>query len=102
MHLHDVLLCAIVTTTAAQTEPEKIMIASNLFQDIATNCLTEVVSAARVFEDHALGVRVRQSFYIYPDDTIVSLLASDGGYSVLTLEDHDAATFRHLNRSYFQ
>lgn len=78
------------------------MNASNLFQDIATNCLTEVVQAARVLDDQARGVRVRQSFYVYPDDTIVSLLAADGGYTVLTLDGHDAATFRHLNPSYFQ
>lgn len=78
------------------------MNASNLFQDIATNCLTEVAHAASVFDDKTRGLRVRQSFYVYPDGTIVSLLAADGGYTVLTLGHHDAATFRHLNPSYFQ
>lgn len=78
------------------------MNASSLFQDIATECLTEVVSAACVFDDQARGVRVRQSFYVYPDDTIVSLLSADGGYEVLTLAGDDVAIFRNLHPSYFQ
>ena len=42
------------------------------------------------------GLTVRQSFYVYPDDTIVALNYVDGGYQTLTLSGDDAATFSHL------
>ena len=78
------------------------MNASQLFQDIATNCLTEVTQEACAFHSEVRGVLVRQSFYIYPDDAIVSLMAADGSYEVLTLSDDDIAIFRNRNPSYFQ
>lgn len=77
------------------------MNASKLFADIATNCLTEVPQAACVFDDQARGVRVRQSFYVYPDDTIVSLLSADGSYEVIVLDDEASSIFRNKYQDYF-
>ena len=49
------------------------MNASQLFADINTGCLTEVAQAANSYYDQNRGLTVRQSFYVYPDDTIVAL-----------------------------
>lgn len=78
------------------------MNASQLFQDVETGCLVEVESAACRYHDSVRGLDVRQSFYIYPDDSIVCLNAVDGGYSVLTLGTDDVACLRARNPSYFQ
>ena len=72
------------------------MNASQLFSDITTGCLFEVAQAANSFYDQVRGLTVRQSFYVYPDDTIVALNCVDGGYQTLTLHGDDAATFSHL------
>lgn len=72
------------------------MNASQLFADINTGCLAEVAQAANSYYDEARGLTVRQSFYVYPDDTIVALNYVDGGYQALTLGGDDAATFSHL------
>ena len=72
------------------------MNANQLFADINTGCLTEVVQAANSYYDQARGLTVRQSFYVYPDDTIVALNHVDGGYQTIILHGDDAATFTHL------
>lgn len=72
------------------------MNASQLFADMNTGCLTEVAHAANSYYDKNRGLTVRQSFYVYPDDTIVALNSVDGGYQTLTLNSDDAATFFHL------
>ena len=78
------------------------MNASQLFQDIETGALVEIETAKGHYFDNARGLTVRQSFYVYPDDSIVCLNTVDGGYSVLSLNDGDAATLRHRNPLYFQ
>jgi hypothetical protein len=78
------------------------MNASQLFADIETGCLVEVESAKCHFYSEVRGLTVRQSFYVYPDDTIVCLNACDGSYEVLTLTGDDEATFRFHNSMYFQ
>lgn len=77
------------------------MNASQLFQDIEGGFVTEVETAKCHFDDQARGVLVRQSFYVYPDDTIVSLLSSDGRNECIILGEHDAAALRSRNPSYF-
>ena len=72
------------------------MNASQLFADINTGCLTEVVEASNSYYDQARGLTVRQSFFAYPDDTIVSLNNVDGGYEAIVLDSDDCATFSHL------
>lgn len=72
------------------------MNASQLFADINTGCLCEVAQAANSYYDEPRGLTVRQSFYVYPDDTIVALNCVDGGYQALTLHGDDAATFHHI------
>lgn len=72
------------------------MNASQLFEDISTGCLTEVEKAANVYFDRARGLTIRQSFYVYPDDTIVALNCADGGYQTIILSGDDAATFSHI------
>jgi hypothetical protein len=68
---------------------------ANLFADINTNCLTEVSAAADSFYCPVRGLTVRQSFFVYPDDTIVCLNSCDGGYEAIILDGDDAATFNH-------
>lgn len=77
------------------------MNATQLFADINTGCLTEVAQAACVYDDQVRGLRVRQSFYVYPDDSIVCLNAADGSYSVLQLEGDDEVIFRSRNKQFF-
>jgi hypothetical protein len=72
------------------------MNASQLFADINTGCLTEVAQAASSFYDSVRGLTARQSFFIYPNDTIVCLTSVDGGNTVTILDGDDAATFNHL------
>lgn len=72
------------------------MNASQLFEDIGTGCLTEVAQAASSYYDETLGLTVRQSFYVYPDNTIVALNRVDGGCKTIILSGDDAATFNHL------
>jgi hypothetical protein len=72
------------------------MNASQLFADIDTGCLTEVPAAACSYYDNARGLTVRQSFYVYPDDTVVCLAHCDGSSSTVTLGADDTATFFHL------
>lgn len=71
------------------------MNASQLFADITTGCICEVAQAANSYYDEARGLTVRQSFYVYPDDTIVALNYVDGGYQTIVLSGDDAATFNH-------
>ena len=78
------------------------MTPSQLFADINTDCLTTVERAACAFHSEVRGCMVRQSFYIYPDNSIVSLLAFDGSYKVITLDAENSSIFRHLNKGYFQ
>lgn len=78
------------------------MNASQLFADIETGALTEVARAANSYDDQVRGVRVHQSFYIYPNDKIVALNSRDGGYEVIEMHDEDdIATFRHIYKEYF-
>lgn len=76
------------------------MNASELFANI--ECMTEVPQAACAYDDEARGVRVRQSFYIAPNDTIYSLQSADGGNTVLTLAGDDEVIFRNRHPAYFQ
>lgn len=76
------------------------MNASQLLQDL--DCMTEVSQAACVYDDNARGQRVRQSFYIAPNDTIYSLSICDGNNTVLTLSGDDEAIFRNRHPEYFQ
>ena len=75
------------------------MNATELFANM--ECMTEVTGAACVYDDQVRSVRVRQSFYIAPDDTIYSLQAADGSYTVLTLRDDDEVIFRSRHQEYF-
>ena len=72
------------------------MNASQLFADLDTSCLTEVAQAANSYYDEVRGLTVRQSFYLYPDDTIVALNYVDGSYQTVPLFGDDAATFSYL------
>jgi len=72
-----------------------------LFKDIKSECLTEVKSAAVTFYSDVRGLTIRQTFYVYPDDSIVSLMSFDGGYEVVSLNNEESSIFRHLNQSYF-
>lgn len=72
------------------------MNATQLFADINTGCLTEVAAAACSYYDENRGLIVRQSFYVYPDDTVVCLNYCDGANRALTLGVDDTATFFHL------
>lgn len=76
------------------------MNATELFANI--DCMTEVPQAACVYDDNARGQRVRQSFYIAPNDTIYSLQMCDGSYAVLTLCDDDEVIFRNRHSEYFR
>lgn len=78
------------------------MNAAQLFADLNTNSLTEATEAAASYFDNVRGLTVRQSFYVYPNDSVVCLNSVDGGYSVVTLDGDDLATFRHLYRQYFR
>lgn len=78
------------------------MNASQLHQDIATGCLVEVTGAACAYFDQARGLTARQQFFIYPDDTIVSLTTVDGTGAVLVLDGDNEATFRNIHSQYFQ
>lgn len=78
------------------------MNASQLFADIETGALVEVECEKCHYYDSARGLTVRQSFYIYPDDTIVSLSASDGGYKTIILSGDDVEIFRARNPAHFQ
>lgn len=69
---------------------------AQLFADISTGCITEVAAATSSYYDSVRGLTARQTFYIYPDDTIVCLTSVDGGSKALTLSGDDAATFSHL------
>lgn len=77
------------------------MNAAQFHEDMASGCLEEVISARSTYTDGATGSTVRQSFYVYPNDAVVSCWASDGGYRVEALSGHDLATFRSLHPSYF-
>lgn len=72
------------------------MTPGQLFADIETGCVVEVPAAASSFYDPARGLTVRQSFHVYPDDTVVALNYCDGSYTAITLvDDDDIATFFH-------
>lgn len=75
--------------------------AANIIADAATGCLTQVAEATNSFYSDELGLTVRQSFYIYPDDTIVFLNAADGGYKGGLVTGEDAETFRAIYSRYF-
>ena len=72
------------------------MTPSQLFADINTGCLTEVAAAACSYYDENRGLTVHQSFYVYPNDTVVCLNCCDGSSSTVTLGVDDTATFFHL------
>ena len=72
------------------------MTPSQIFEDINTGCITEVAGAANSYYDNARGLTARQSFFVYPNDTIVALNYVDGGYQTITLSGDDAATFNHI------
>ena len=72
------------------------MITSQFFSDLSTNCLTEVAQAATSYYNTERGLTVRQSFYIYPNGTIVCLNSCDGGYTVQTLDDDNVVIFNRL------
>ena len=72
------------------------MNANQLFADINTNCLTEVVSAACSYYDVVRALTARQSYFIYPNGDIACLTSVDGGNTVTILDDDDAATFNHI------
>lgn len=72
------------------------MQASQLFQDIASGCVVEVEAAASSYYDSNRGLTVRQSFYVYPDDSVVCLNYVDGSNHVLVLNEDNKATFHHL------
>lgn len=78
------------------------MNASQIFADINTGCLVEIESAACRYHDTVRGLDVRQSFFVYPDDTVVCLNAVDGGYATIVLNDDDVACLRTRNPFYFQ
>jgi hypothetical protein len=71
------------------------MTPSEFFADLSTNCLTEVDQAATSYYSQERGLTVRQSFFVYPDDTIVCLNSCDGSYAIIILEGDDAAIFNH-------
>lgn len=73
-----------------------------VLSDIESGCLCEVERAARVFDDEARGLRVRQQYFIYPNDKIVALNYCDGGYEAIGMYDEDdIATFRHYYKEFF-
>lgn len=77
------------------------MNASQLFEDISANCLTEVSEAATSYYDSVKGLTVRQQFFIYPDGKIVCLNSSDSSNSTIVLQSDDEATFQHIHSRYF-
>lgn len=77
------------------------MNASQVHKDISTGGLVEVSEAACVYYDQARGLSARQQFFVYPDDTIVSLTTIDGTGSVLVLSGDDEAIFRSIHGNYF-
>ena len=77
------------------------MNASTFFQDLSTNCLTEVVGAMRYFDHVVKGLTAKQQFFIYPDNTVVSAVTCDGNTSVQELNEEDSTIFRHYHKEYF-
>ena len=67
-----------------------------LFDDINTGCLTEVVNATNYFYDANKGLTVCQKFYLYPDEIIVCLNAVDGGYEIVPMTDEAVSIFNAI------
>ena len=74
---------------------------ANFFQDLSSGALTEVVGAVRYFDDVVRGLTAKQQFFIYPDNTVVSVVTCDGSASVQELDEEDSSIFRHYNKEYF-
>ncbi len=70
--------------------------------DINSGALTEVVHAANSFYSEEKGLAVRQTFYIYPNDSVIALNCCDGTNSVIELRGDDYETFRALYPEYFK
>lgn len=66
------------------------MNAAHLLEDIQSGALVEVEAAKDHFYDDVRGLTVRQSFWVYPDDSVACLSCADGSYSAtkLTGDDH--------------
>ena len=73
-----------------------------LHQDILTESLTEVESASSSYYDNCRGLTVRQSFYVYPDDSVVSLKCCDGSYDAIEVVGEELSIFRSIFSSYFK
>jgi hypothetical protein len=78
------------------------MNAAQLFQDIETGALTEVVEAANTFYHEVRGLNARQQFFIYPDGLIYALTCCDASYEVVRLVDDNEAIFMHRYPQYFE
>lgn len=70
-------------------------------EDLGSGCLTLVPEAGDTYYDSARGLTARQSFYVYPDESIVSVTSVDGGYSIQKLQGENEAIFKHLYPNYF-
>lgn len=77
------------------------MNASHFFQDLSTGSLTEVVEASRYYDDVVKGLRAKQQFFIYPDNTVVSVVTCDGNTSVELLDEENTTIFTHYYKGYF-
>ena len=78
------------------THPETDMHYAAFITDLATDCVVEVKAAASSYYDSVRGLTVRQTFFVYPDDTVVCVSCCDGTTTVARLDDDDQATFHHL------
>lgn len=65
------------------------MTPAQLFSDIDTGCLAVVREDAFYSDFH--GLTVRQTFYAYPNDSVVCLNCVDGASTVLVLDADDIA-----------
>lgn len=71
-------------------------------QDIESGALTHVVHADNARYSEERGLTVRQSFYIYPNDSVIAVDCCDGSYDAYELTGETLETFRALYPEYFK
>ena len=74
---------------------------SEFFQDLSTGALCAIPEAFNNSRKAAHGLTIREHFYVYPDGSIVQLVAIGDTHTVRVLSGDDADTFRTIHHHYF-
>lgn len=77
------------------------MLLGAFFQDLESGCLTEVPEATCYYDDAVRELRTKQTFYVYPDGEVYSLVCVDCSYTLLHLSGDDLVIFVHRYPGYF-